>query len=274
MHGLRKKLGTIQRGTWGFFENVFQQPRLVEKGLTRLLLGRSVHGRPLLAYRIGTGQKKVAFVSAIHGNEVGTIKLSYHLTDWLKKFETNFSDFTFYIIPCLNPDGYTQALQHPDYFNDGRIGRFNGNNVDLNRNFPVPSWEPKSDWTFGKNYSERSEVFCGNEAGSEPETQALTQLLITEKIPVLYMFHNKARDVMPNKNPLANTLAQIYARESRFKFFPEKEWHTLKQTGTAKEWCDANNIAFLEIEGSTRWGSDWHIQKHAIQATLNHLKSL
>ena len=28
-----------------------------------------------------------------------------------------------------------------------------------------------------------------------------------------------------------------------------------------KEWCDLNNIAYIEIEGSTRWGSDWKKQK-------------
>lgn len=82
------------------------------------------------------------------------------------------------------------------------------------------------------------------------------------------MFHNAGKDVMGNRNELSQKLTKLYCQKTGFRYVSEQNWAALKQTGTAKEWCDINKIAYVEIEGSTRWASDWSKQKKAIESTL------
>lgn len=67
----------------------------------------------------------------------------------------------------------------------------------------------------------------------------------------------------------AQQFARLFARTSGFRFVGEQEWRAMQHTGSMKEWCDEQGIAYVEVEGSTRWGSDWNTQRAAIQAVLN-----
>lgn len=89
------------------------------------IIGKSVQGKPIYSYQVGTGKTKILLWSQMHGNESTTTKA---LIDFLN-YISNKSElanqllefFTFYSIPMLNPDGaklYT---------------RENANKVDLNR---------------------------------------------------------------------------------------------------------------------------------------------
>ncbi len=237
-------------------------------------IGNTIKNVPINYYKIGGGKLKIIFISAMHGNETGTVKLAHKLINFLFENRKKYPEFTFYIIPCLNPDGYGKALKNSDYFNGGRIGRFNDNDVDLNRNFNTPSFKKESVWLSGKNYSNKETVYCGEFGDSEPETKALTDFIKKENIKVLFSFHNAGRDVMGNKVHPSQKLVEIYAKKCKFKIFSEEEWTKLEQSGTLKEWCEENSVAYVEIEGSTRWGSDWKIQKPAVEATLLELKLL
>jgi len=264
---MRKALGKLKRGLIGIVHTVFEQtPKPPET--PPHILGQSVEGRDIVAYQLGRGPKKVLFVSGMHGNEVGTVKLAYHLIQFFKKP----LEFTLYIVPCLNPDGHALALKHPNFLNDGRTGRFNAHGVDLNRNFPTKSFQPSSHWTHGKNYQELTAVFGGETGGSEPEIKALTNFIRKEKIGVYFGFHSAGRDVMGNNLPLAQELAHTFYMATAYRFSPPEEWLALKQTGTTKEWCEEQNIAYVEIEASVRWGSDWRNQKPGISACLELLK--
>lgn len=265
---LKKKLGGIKRGGLGFLQNHFSRAVDIPAGVSITEIGKSVDGRPLECFRIGNGPNKILYAAGIHGNEVGTVKLAYHLLDWLDKNKACWRDFTFFVIPCLNPDGYALARENPDYFNGGKVGRFNAHSVDLNRNFDTPSFQNKSVWGFGKNYAESVEVDCGTAGNSEPETRALTEFILNNNIRILFMFHNAGGDVMGNNNPLSQKLTHIYAQKTGFHYVSEEDWAKLQQSGTAKEWCDLQNIAYIEIEGSTRYGADWGRQRAAIEATI------
>lgn len=91
------------------------------------ILGYSVQKRPVYKYKIGRGTTKILMWSQMHGNESTTTK---GLLDFMNLLNSNeafvqeiLSNYTFCIIPMLNPDGsevYT---------------RENANNVDLNRDF-------------------------------------------------------------------------------------------------------------------------------------------
>lgn len=91
------------------------------------ILGHSVHGRPVYKCQIGFGKTKILMWSQMHGNESTTTK---GLIDFMNLLQSDsavaneiLTNYTFWIVPMLNPDGaevYT---------------RVNANEVDLNRDF-------------------------------------------------------------------------------------------------------------------------------------------
>lgn len=269
--GIRKSLGLIKRGFAGFFDDHFKKIPALPSGITSFRIGISAKGADIFCYRLGQGNTKVLFMAGIHGNEVGTVKLARYWMDWLYRHPEALSHLTCFIIPCLNPDGYALALEQPDYWKGGRIGRLNANAVDLNRNFDTPSFQPKSVWAFGKDYLEKEEVFCGKTPYSEPEIQALVQLIESEGIRIIFSLHNAGRDVMGNAPPLSEALVSLYAQKTGFRKVEKGHWKILGQNGTMAEWCDLKGIIYVEPEGSTRWGSDWKVQKNALIAALDYL---
>ncbi len=89
--------------------------------------GYSVNGIPIYSIGVGSGNKKVLMWSQMHGNESTTTKAIFDFINLLKtKHENIYSshlleNFTFKIIPMLNPDGAELYK------------RENANKVDLNR---------------------------------------------------------------------------------------------------------------------------------------------
>ena len=89
------------------------------------VIGHSVLGKPIFKVELGTGKIRILMWSQMHGNESTTTKalfdflnLLYSNTDLSKKL---LNEFTFCVLPMLNPDGaklYT---------------RENANAIDLNR---------------------------------------------------------------------------------------------------------------------------------------------
>ena len=89
------------------------------------VIGKSVQGRTIYKYQIGTGKVRILLWSQMHGNESTTTKALFDflnvLTNHSELANELLSKFTFCAIPMLNPDGavlYTRA---------------NANLVDLNR---------------------------------------------------------------------------------------------------------------------------------------------
>lgn len=89
------------------------------------VIGKSVLGKPIYSYTIGTGKIKILMWSQMHGNESTTTKALFDFFNLLhsgSELGRNLlSQFTFYCLPMVNPDGaklYT---------------RENANNIDLNR---------------------------------------------------------------------------------------------------------------------------------------------
>ena len=89
------------------------------------VIGKSVLENPIYKYQIGIGKTKVYLWSQMHGNESTTTKAVFDFINFLNS-DDNFAlklvnQFTFCILPMVNPDGaklYT---------------RENANKIDLNR---------------------------------------------------------------------------------------------------------------------------------------------
>ncbi|GEL11732.1 Zinc carboxypeptidase [Flavobacterium glycines] len=89
------------------------------------VIGKSVKGRLIYKYSIGTGKTKIYLWSQMHGNESTTTKALFDFLNLLHSgsdlAKTFLANFTFCCLPMLNPDGaylYTRA---------------NANEIDLNR---------------------------------------------------------------------------------------------------------------------------------------------
>lgn len=285
------KLKKFKRGLANFLQDKKEPHRIPQGGIAKFRLGDSIEKRPIYYYRIGSGGRKILFLSAIHGNEIGTIKLAYFFLDYLSRNEKKFGKLSCYIIPCLNVDGFEKAKGTAGYFKKSQ-GRLNAGDVDLNRNFPADNFRSRSCVLSGKNNLEASKYSreisadapeakslnfsvknCGEYGASEPETKSLIDFVKKEKISVIFSFHNSGRDVMGGKDDLSKELAKIYAKETGYEILEDDEYGKIGQTGTMKDWCDEKDISFVEVEGSTRYGSDWKIQKPALEAVLAHLVS-
>ena len=96
------------------------------------------------------------------------------------------SEYTYYIIPIVNPDGYEYSRKWDRFWRKTRS--FNYKNffcpgVDLNRNFGY-QWN-----TGGSSKFPCSQVYHGHYAESEPETQALTKFLKSKSIDLYLTLH-------------------------------------------------------------------------------------
>ncbi|MCB0420503.1 MAG: DUF2817 domain-containing protein [Bdellovibrionales bacterium] len=108
----------------------------------------------------------ILFIGGVHGDEPEGVRLADDTLDWLKSRQQTNECPDWILIPCLNPDGYKIN------------SRVNGHGVDLNRNFPCKTWS--SDYR-----AER--YFPGPRPSSEPETQALVELI--EKLQPSIIVH-------------------------------------------------------------------------------------
>ncbi len=90
-----------------------------------MVLGHSVLGRPVIAFRLGdpTSQTTILVVGCIHGNECAGTAIARSL------IATPRVNVDLWVIRNLNPDGFRAGT------------RQNGRGVDLNRNFPY-RWRP------------------------------------------------------------------------------------------------------------------------------------
>jgi murein peptide amidase A len=116
----------------------------------RDLLGHSVAGRPIYAYRMGNPYSpiKALVLGNMHGDEPAGITVANAIING-----TGIHDVDLWVIPTINPDG-TAAHRHG-----------NAHGVDLNRNFP-DHWARLT----GYHYS-------GPYASSEPETRIMLSFL-------------------------------------------------------------------------------------------------
>lgn len=99
-------------------------------------------------------QKPILFLGGTHGDEPEGVWLAEYALQMLQEISQETHPWA--LITCLNPDGF--AMNE----------RVNSRGVDLNRNFPEKKWT-------GDHTAPR--YFPGPKASSEPEVQALVQLI-------------------------------------------------------------------------------------------------
>lgn len=122
------------------------------------IIGNSVERRGIDIFVHGdrSAFTTVLVLGGIHGDEPKGVNLARRLISLLKQDSTLSRDIQWVILPVVNPDGFE------------RRRRRNANRIDLNRNFPTKNW------TRG---TKRSRMFGGESPASEPETQAIIEVV-------------------------------------------------------------------------------------------------
>ena len=141
----------------------------LERGavVEKRVIGHSVRGRPITAWRLGErGQPKVLLVATMHGNEGAPRQILATLRDGKPIHGINL-----WVLPVYNPDGLAAHT------------RKNAHGVDLNRNFPY-HWAD-----LDGSYE------SGPRAGSEPETRAMMRFLKQIRPKRIVSFHQPLHGV-------------------------------------------------------------------------------
>ena len=237
------------------------------------IIGFSVESRKIENYNYGHGSTTLLFVGGIHGGyEWNSVLLAYSFIDKIESGEIKIpEEITIKIIPNLNPDGVYKVTNKEGRFDPTDVeadykngeGRFNANEVDLNRNFAC-KWQPTSTWK-NKNVS------AGKTAFSEPEAKALKEFVEKEKPSAVIFWHSQANAVYASeceKGILPNTikLMDTYAKASGYKAISAFDAYPV--TGDAEGWLASIGIPAITVELSSRESIDWIKNKAGVEAVL------
>ena len=123
----------------------------------------SVVGRPIEVHVFGSGPKTVLVMAGVHGDETSGVEV-------LRQLVSDLSDLSdrAVIMPLVNPDGHEACT------------RQNANGVDINRNFPTKDFGARP---------RKKKFFGGKVAASEPETQAILDVVKTYKPRLIISLH-------------------------------------------------------------------------------------
>ncbi|EPJ51138.1 MAG: peptidase M14, carboxypeptidase A [Osedax symbiont Rs2] len=142
----------------------------------------SVNGLPLLEKHYFANSSKVyapkiLFIGGIHGDEYSSVSVTFK---WLKTLDRYHSgSYDWHFLPLANPDGLLKK----------KSTRVNARDIDLNRNFQTGSqlltaidhWQHKT--------KQRPRYYPGLNPLSEPESQAIQQLIAQIKPTVIVSVH-------------------------------------------------------------------------------------
>ncbi|MDR3162038.1 MAG: hypothetical protein LBU28_10555, partial [Spirochaetaceae bacterium] len=139
----------------------------------QFVLGKSSTGIDITGYSFGSGKNCIVIIGGIHGRyEANTIQLTEKLITYCQERENKLR-LTIKILYNLNPDGFIYELDSPKVRANRSLIRFNGNGVDLNRNWETPDWQ--ADVVYSQNDVRKGAG--GKKPMSESEVQYLALML-------------------------------------------------------------------------------------------------
>jgi len=218
----------------------------------------------------------VAFVGAIHGGyEWNTANLAYALIDYFEGNPAAVPDgVTLHIVPVANPDGLarvapgwqTGPIPTPaGVITDTHPGRFNGRDVDLNRNWDC-NWRPTGLW--------RDEIVdAGLSPFSEPETLALRDFFVETPMQAVVLWHSAAGTVLAglcapdDTHAPSRALAELYAGASGYSLQAPLGYEI---NGDASDWLTTQDIPSIAIELTDHSRIEWDRNLAGTLAVLDY----
>lgn len=247
-----------------------------EKNPKETIIGASVENRDIVAHYYGTGDTELLFVGGIHGGyEWNTVLVAYELMDYLEaKPEVIPENVRVTVIPVLNPDGLYKTVGSSERFTRADVptteeatisGRYNANEVDLNRNFSC-NWQSTAVW---RNQS----VKAGGTAFSEPESQAIRDYVIANKPKAVVVWYSAADGVFASScdgNVLSETsaLTNLFASASGYPAYEKYDYYEI--TGDMTNWLADQGVPAISVLLSTHEDIEWDKNKAGVNALLGH----
>jgi hypothetical protein len=237
-------------------------------------IGLSSRGFPLTAYQFNNGPRHIVIVGGIHGGyEWNTILLAYKAIDYFLEHPAVVPDsITLTIIPAANPDGQelvtgkTNRFTIEDLVEDTFPGRFNGRDVDLNRNWDC-QWAATALWR-DRNIS------GGDRPFSEPETIVLRDFLLQHQPEAVIFLHSAANGVFasgcPDTHQPSMDLARIYGEAAGYPVY--KRFSAYEVTGDAGDWLTTQGISSISVELKNHENLDLEQNLAGILAVLNQYR--
>jgi hypothetical protein len=142
-------------------------------------------------------------------------------------------------------------------------GRFNANNVDLNRNFDC-KWAPESSWR-GKTVS------AGTGAFSEPEAMSLKNYVEKISPKAAVFWHSQANNVYASECdngvlPETLTIMNAYSIAADYGAVPIFDAYPI--TGDAEGWLASIGIPAVTVELGSRTSIEWEQNLSGTNALL------
>lgn len=216
-------------------------------------IGKSVSGTDIEAYHFGTGEEEILFIAGIHGGySWNTALLGFEIVDWLKANETKIPEnITVTVIPVLNPDGLSKVTGKTGRFAAADVnkseavrvtGRFNGNEVDINRNFNC-EWKSVGTW-------QNKEVSGGKAPFSEPESEAINNYVNGNKPTAVVAWYSAAGGVYSSECkagvlPETVELTNLFAKASGYRAFEKYDHYEI--TGDMINWFAGQKVPAISV---------------------------
>ncbi|MBP6881799.1 MAG: hypothetical protein KBC35_04200 [Candidatus Pacebacteria bacterium] len=223
---------------------------------TETLIGSSVEGRELVAHHFGNGDKEILLVAGVHGGySPNTAALGQELvTFFTENTDIIPKNLSVTVVPLLNPDGATK---------EGSAGRFNANEVDLNRNFDC-DWSAKAMWR-------SEEVSGGTEAFSEPEAAALRDYVEANDPIAAVVWFSAEGKVYPSAcggtpSKAATELAATFASAAGYPAAAEFDAYPV--TGDMVNWMAKQGIPAISVLLTDHKNPEWMKNESGIKAVL------
>lgn len=155
--------------------------------LKKVKVGRSVEGRDIFAVKISdhvdvteSGESAILFNGMHHAREVMTVEVTMDIIQTLiEQYDTDsrvkkwVDEHEIWVLPMVNPDGNHRVWTQ---YNMWRKNTRDDKGVDINRNYPY-AWGTCN----GSSDNPSLDTYRGTGPGSEPETQAVMNLVASIK---------------------------------------------------------------------------------------------
>lgn len=220
------------------------------------VIGKSVNESDIVAYHFGEGTKELLLIGGVHGGySPNTTALGNELVTFFKENEDVVPEgLLVTIIPNLNPDGAKVG---------GTAGRFNGNNVDLNRNFDC-EWSAEAVW--------RNETVSGGAAAfSEPEAAALRGYVETYDPVAAIVWFSAEGKVYPSAcgNTPSKASVELAATYATAAGYPaEAEFNAYAITGDMVNWMAKQGIPAISVLLTDYQNTEWEKNIDGVKAVL------
>ncbi|MDP3880695.1 MAG: M14 family metallopeptidase [bacterium] len=255
---------------------------------TRTIIGSSVEGKEIVAYHYyGKNEDNVDFgpyleillVGGIHGGySWNTALVAYEAIDYFKANPDAIpDDVKLTIVPVLNPDGLEAVVGTSGRFSKDDVptsesetipGRFNANEVDLNRNFDC-DWQAEAKW-------QSRDVSGGTAAFSEPEAKAIRNYIEDVNPAAVVVYYSAAGGVFASNchgGVLSETtdLTKVYADASGYGAYQSFDFYEI--SGDMVNWLAKEGVPAISVLLSDHQNVEWSKNRSGVEAILEYYSS-